>query len=212
MEIYFGKRIRKVRIGMIFGKKSGVTWLAVFLGNPGPKYEWTRHNAGFITCDALAKKKGVSVNRAKFRALTATVGMGDESVLLMKPQTYMNNPGEAVGEAVRFYKIPPEHVIVVSDEVSLPTGRLRIRQKGSAGGHNGLKSIIAHLGTDQFPRIRLGVGAPPHPGQDQIDWVLGVPKNEDAVAFAEAVDRAADAVADYITNGAEHTMSRFNKK
>ena len=210
MEIYFGKRIRKVRIGMIFGKKSGVTWLAVFLGNPGPKYEWTRHNVGFITCDALAKKKGVSVNKAKFRALTATVGMGDESVLLMKPQTYMNNSGEAVGEAVRFYKIPPEHVIVVSDEVSLPTGRLRIRQKGSAGGHNGLKSIIAHLGTDQFPRIRLGVGAPPHPDYDMADWVLGTFKNQDAEDMDAATARAWDAVVCYITEGPEKAMDRFN--
>lgn len=197
---------------MIFGKKSGVTWLAVFLGNPGPKYEWTRHNAGFLTCDALAKKLGVNVNRARFKALTATCDIGGESVLLMKPQTYMNSSGEAAAEAARFYKIPPEHVIVVSDEVSLPVGRLRIRQKGSAGGHNGLKSIIDQLGSDQFPRIRLGVGAPPHPDYDMADWVLSVFRDQDAADIADAAKRAAEAVECYITEGPERAMNRFNTK
>lgn len=197
---------------MIFGKKSGVTWLAVFLGNPGPKYEWTRHNAGFLTCDALAKKLGVNVNRARFKALTATCDIGGESVMLMKPQTYMNSSGEAAAEAARFYKIPPEHVIVVSDEVSLPVGRLRIRQKGSAGGHNGLKSIIAQLGSDQFPRIRLGVGAPPHPDYDMADWVLSVFRDQDAADIADAAKRAAEAVECYIIEGPERAMNRFNTK
>lgn len=197
---------------MIFGKKSGVTWLAVFLGNPGPKYEWTRHNAGFLTCDALAKKLGVNVNRARFKALTATCDIGGESVMLMKPQTYMNSSGEATAEAARFYKIPPEHVIVVSDEVSLPVGRLRIRQKGSAGGHNGLKSIIDQLGSDQFPRIRLGVGAPPHPDYDMADWVLSVFRDQDAADIADAAKRAAEAVECYITEGPERAMNRFNTK
>ena len=197
---------------MIFGKKSGVTWLAVFLGNPGPKYEWTRHNAGFLTCDALAKKLGVNVNRARFKALTAICDIGGESVMLMKPQTYMNNSGEAAAEAARFYKIPPEHVIVVSDEVSLPVGRLRIRQKGSAGGHNGLKSIIDQLGSDQFPRIRLGVGAPPLPDYDMADWVLSVFRDQDAADIADAAKRAAEAVECYITEGPERAMNRFNTK
>ena len=197
---------------MIFGKKSGVTWLAVFLGNPGPKYEWTRHNAGFLTCDALAKKLGVNVNRARFKALTATCDIGGESVMLMKPQTYMNSSGEAAAEAARFYKIPPEHVIVVSDEVSLPVGRLRIRQKGSAGGPNGLKSIIDQLGSDQFPRIRLGVGAPPHPDYDMADWVLSVFRDQDAADIADAAKRAAEAVECYITEGPERAMNRFNTK
>lgn len=197
---------------MIFGKKSGVTWLAVFLGNPGPKYEWTRHNAGFLTCDALAKKLGVNVNRARFKALTATCDIGGESVMLMKPQTYMNSSGEAAAEAARFYKIPPEHVIVVSDEVSLPVGRLRIRQKGSSGGHNGLKSIIDQLGSDQFPRIRLGVGAPPHPDYDMADWVLSVFRDQDAADIADAAKRAAEAVECYITEGPERAMNRFNTK
>ncbi len=194
----------------MFGKNSGIQWLVVFLGNPGAKYTGTRHNAGFLAGDALARTLGVSVTRLRFRSLTGQGRIGGEGVLLMKPQTYMNLSGEAVGEAARFYKIPPERVLVVSDEIALPPGRIRIRQKGSAGGHNGLKNIIAHLGTDQFPRVRIGVGAPPQPGPDQIDWVLGVPKNEDAEAFADAVKRAAEAVKDYIENGPEHAMGRYN--
>ena len=155
-------------------------WLVVFLGNPGLRYEGTRHNAGFMTADALAKKLDLSINRARFHALTGKTEIGGESVLLMKPQTYMNLSGEAAAEAAKFYKIPPERVIVVSDETALPIGKLRVRSKGSAGGHNGLKSIIACLGSDQFPRIRLGVGAPPHPDYDMADWVLSAFKNQDA--------------------------------
>lgn len=194
-----------------FGKSTGgVTWLAVFLGNPGPRYEGTRHNAGFMTADALAKDKGLRIDRARFRALTAVCELGGEKVLLMKPQTYMNLSGEAVQQAVRFYKIPPEHVLVVSDEVSLPIGKLRVRQKGSAGGHNGLKSIIACLGTEDFPRIRLGVGAPPHPDYDMADWVLASFKNQDAADMAAAAKRAAQAVESYITDGPDKTMNKFN--
>lgn len=195
---------------MFFGKSGGVKWLVVFLGNPGLKYECTRHNAGFMTADALAKEKGIKINRSRFKALTATVDMGGESVLLMKPQTYMNLSGEAVIQAVKFYKIAPENVIVVSDEMSLPIGKLRIRTKGSAGGHNGLKNIIAHLGTDSFPRIRIGVGAPPHPDYDVADWVLSVFRNKDAEEMAEAVKRAAEAVECYVLHGPERAMNRFN--
>jgi len=195
---------------MFFAKSGGVKWLVVFLGNPGLKYECTRHNAGFMAADALAKDKGISINRSRFKALTATVDMGGESVLLMKPQTYMNLSGEAVIQAVRFYKIAPENVIVVSDEMSLPIGKLRIRTKGSAGGHNGLKNIIAHLGTDSFPRIRIGVGAPPHPDYDVADWVLSVFRNHDAEEMAEAAKRAAEAVECYVLHGPERAMNRFN--
>ena len=145
---------------MLFGKKPAVEWIAVFLGNPGPKYENTRHNAGFMAGAAAEKLFGVRMNRLRHRALTARADVGGHGLLLMEPQTYMNLSGEAVGEAARFYKVPAEHVIVVSDEMALPPGSLRIRQSGSAGGHNGLKSIIAHLGTDAFPRIRLGIGEP----------------------------------------------------
>ena len=195
---------------MLFRSSGSVSWLLVFLGNPGPKYDCTRHNAGFMAGDALAKKLGVSVNRARFKALTATAEIGGEKVLLMKPQTYMNLSGEAVGEAARFYKIPPEHVIVVSDEISLPLGKLRVRMKGSAGGHNGLKSIIAALGSDAFPRVRIGVGAPPHPDYDMADWVLSVFRNQDLEDMLAAADRAADAVTCYVSNGPERAMNRFN--
>ena len=195
---------------MIFSKPGGVSWLVVFLGNPGIQYEGTRHNAGFMTGDALARDKGLSINKLRFRALTALWETGGEKVLLMKPQTYMHLSGEAVAQAVRFYKIPPEHVLVVSDEMSLPIGKLRIRQKGSAGGHNGLKSIIACLKTEAFPRIRLGVGAPPHPDYDTADWVLSVFRNQDAEDMAATVKRAAQAVECYITEGPERAMNRFN--
>ena len=195
---------------MFFKKPGGVSWLIVFLGNPGPRYEMTRHNAGFMAADAMAKEKNVNINKARFKALTATCDIGGESVLLMKPQTFMNLSGDAVAQAAKFYKIPPEHVIVVSDEVSLPIGKLRIRTKGSAGGHNGLKDIIAKLGTDAFPRIRIGVGAPPHPDYDMADWVLSSFKNQDAEDMLAAAARAAQAAQCYITQGADRAMNRFN--
>ena len=195
---------------MFFKSSGSVSWLLVFLGNPGPKYECTRHNAGFMAADALAKKLGVSINRARFKALTAPAEINGEKVLLMKPQTYMNLSGEAVGEAARFYKILPENVIVVSDEVSLPLGKLRVRMKGSAGGHNGLKSIITSLGSDNFPRVRIGVGAPPHPDYDMADWVLSVFRNQDLEDMLSAADKAAEAVITYVTDGPERAMNRFN--
>lgn len=195
---------------MLFKKPGGVSWLIVFLGNPGPRYEMTRHNAGFMAADAMAKEKNVNINKARFKALTATCDIGGESVLLMKPQTFMNLSGDAVAQAAKFYKIPPEHVIVVSDEISLPIGKLRIRTKGSAGGHNGLKDIIAKLGTDAFPRIRIGVGAPPHPDYDMADWVLSTFKNQDAEDMLAAAERAAQAAQCYIAQGADRAMNRFN--
>ena len=197
---------------MLFKKPGGVNWLIVFLGNPGVKYEGTRHNAGFMTADVMAKNKGVAINRLRFKALTAQCTIGGESVLLMKPQTYMNLSGEAVAQAARFYKIPSARIIVVSDEMALPVGKLRIRTKGSAGGHNGLKNIIALLGTEELPRIRLGVGAPPHPDYDVKDWVLSTFKNQDAEDMARAAENAAAAVECYITDGAERAMNRFNNK
>lgn len=195
---------------MLFKKPGGVSWLIVFLGNPGPRYEMTRHNAGFMAADAMAKEMNVSINKLRFKALTASCEIGGESVLLMKPQTFMNLSGDAVSQAAKFYKIPPEQVIVVSDEISLPIGKLRIRTKGSAGGHNGLKDIIAKLGTDAFPRIRIGVGAPPHPDYDMADWVLSSFKNQDAEDMLAAAARAAQAAQCYITQGAERAMNRFN--
>ena len=195
---------------MLFKSSGSFSWFVVFLGNPGPRYECTRHNAGFMAGDALAKKLGVNINKLRFKALTAECEINGERVLLMKPQTFMNLSGEAVGEAARFYKIPPEHVLVVSDEVSLPLGKLRVRQKGSAGGHNGLKSIIAALGGDGFPRVRIGVGAPPHPEYDMADWVLSVFRNQDLEDMQSAAQRAAEAVITYISDGPERAMNRFN--
>jgi len=195
---------------MLLKKPGGIGWLVVFLGNPGLKYTDTRHNAGFMTGDALAKSLGVSINRARFQALVGECTIGQERVLLMKPQTYMNLSGDAAIQAVNFYKIPPEHVLVVSDEISLPIGKLRVRTKGSAGGHNGLKSLIARLGTEDFPRIRLGVGAPPHPDYDMADWVLSSFRNQDAEDMAKAVSRAAEAVVCYITEGPDKAMNKFN--
>ena len=198
---------------MFFKKPGGaVSWLIVFLGNPGPRYAGTRHNAGFMAADAMEKDKGVKINRSRFKALTATVSFGGEGVLLMKPQTYMNLSGEAVAQAVRFYKIAPDHVIVISDEMSLPIGALRVRKKGSAGGHNGLKNIISHLGTEEFPRIRMGVGSVPHPDYDVKDWVLSVFRDKDAELMADCAKRAAGAAECYIVNGPDRAMNIYNSK
>lgn len=195
---------------MLFKRPGGISWLVVFLGNPGTKYEMTRHNAGFMAGDAMAKAQGAAINRSRFKALTGTCDIGGETVMLMKPQTFMNLSGEAVAQAASFYKLAPDHVIVVSDEVALPIGKLRIRTKGSAGGHNGLKNIIALLGTDQFPRIRIGVGAAPHPDYDMADWVLSSFKGKDAEDILAAAARAAEAVECYITKGADRAMNLYN--
>ena len=198
---------------MFFVRKSnsgGVEWLIVGLGNPGDKYEATRHNVGFMVVDELAERARVPVQKLKHRALTNTLGVGGVKVLLMKPVTYMNLSGEAAREAAAFYKVPPERVLVVSDDVALPPGRLRIRKGGSAGGHNGLKNLIQHLGTDQFPRVRVGVGEKPHPDYDMADWVLGKLQGEDKKAVDAAVKRAADAVECLIREGPDRAMSRYN--
>ena len=195
---------------MLFSAGGGVSWLVVFLGNPGPRYAGTRHNAGFMAADAMARAKKLKIDRLRFQALTCQCELGGEKVLLMKPQTYMNLSGEAVSKAARFYKVAPDHVLVVSDEMALPVGKLRVRTKGSAGGHNGLKNIIACLGTEDFPRIRIGVGAPPHPDYEMIDWVLSTFQNQDAETMAAAADRAAAAVECYIARGPERAMNLYN--
>ncbi|HIS44648.1 MAG TPA: aminoacyl-tRNA hydrolase [Candidatus Scatomorpha merdigallinarum] len=194
---------------MFFGRQRPVEWIVAFLGNPGPKYENTRHNAGFMAGAAAQERFGVKMDRLRHRALTARCEIAGQGVLLMEPQTYMNLSGEAVGEAARFYKVPSEHVIVVSDEMALTPGSLRIRKSGSAGGHNGLKSIIAHLGTDQFPRIRLGIGEPEH---EPVDWVLGKFTGSDAEAIADACKRAAAAIECYISEGPDRAMTKYNRK
>lgn len=197
---------------MLFGKSQKPVWMIVCLGNPGAKYAKTRHNAGFMAADALEREYGVKINKLKFKALTAVAQIGGEAVLLMKPQTYMNLSGEAVGEAARFYKIDPAHILVVSDEMSLAAGKMRIRRKGSAGGHNGLKNIIAHLGTDEFPRIRIGVGAPApsNDGDEVIDWVIGSVPQSELKLIEETAAKAAEACACYIKNGPEQAMNRYN--
>jgi len=196
---------------MAFFKKSGgVQWLLVCLGNPGKQYENTRHNIGFMTADALEKKNGVRINKLRFRALTGEMTIGGERVLVLKPQTYMNLSGEAVKLAGGFYKIPPERVLVISDDVSLPLGKLRIRAGGSAGGHNGLKNIIAHLGTDQFPRIKVGVGAPQHPEHEMVDWVIGNFTPAEKKVVEEAVQKAMDAAACLIEKGVSEAQNRYN--
>ncbi len=195
---------------MLFQKKAPVSWLIVGLGNPGEKYEGTRHNVGWRVADELGERGRFPIQRLKFRALTNTAVIGGQSALVMKPVTYMNLSGEAVAEAARFYKLPPDHVLIISDDVDLPVGRLRLRKGGSAGGHNGLKSVIQHLGTDQFPRLRLGVGAKPRPDYDMVDWVLSRFQGEDKQRVDEAVLRAADAVECLLRDGIEKAMNRFN--
>ena len=191
-------------------KSSSLDWIVVFLGNPGDKYENTRHNVGFMTADALGEKLNKPIQRLKFKALTNVVEYGGCRVLLMKPTTYMNLSGEAVREACMFYKLPPERVLVVSDDVSLPVGKIRLRRNGSAGGHNGLRSIIGQLHSDQFPRLRIGVGAKPHPDYDMADWVLGRFSKEDRKAIDAAIDRALDAMECLFTQGIDKAMSRYN--
>jgi PTH1 family peptidyl-tRNA hydrolase len=196
---------------MFFKKDAaGVSWLLVCLGNPGDKYENTRHNVGFMVADEVAGRQGKPIQRLKFKALTNTLTISGEKVLVMKPITYMNLSGEAVRQAADFYKIPPERVLVVSDDTALAIGRLRIRQKGSAGGHNGLKNIIQHLGTDQFPRLRVGVGEKPHPDYDMADWVLGKFTGEDKKTIEAAVKRAADAIECILDQGIDRGMGKFN--
>lgn len=198
---------------MFFGKNSkggGAEWLVVCLGNPGDKYDGTRHNVGFMVADEIGEREHIPIQKLKFKALTNTCELGGAKVLLMKPITYMNLSGEAVRQAADFYKVPAERVLVVSDDVFLPVGKLRIRLKGSAGGHNGLKSIIAHLGSESFPRLKIGVGEKPHPDYDLADWVLGKFAGEDKKAIDAAIKRAADAVEAIIRDGAEKAMGKFN--
>ena len=194
----------------IFKSSGGVQWLVVCLGNPGKQYENTRHNIGFMTADEIERRSGVKINKLRYRALTGEVKIAGQRVLVLKPQTYMNLSGEAVKLAGAFYKIPPENVIVISDDVSLPLGKLRIRASGSAGGHNGLKNIIAHLGTDAFPRIKVGVGAPEHPEHEMVDWVIGNFTPQEKKVVAEAVGRAADAVECLIGKGVSEAQNKFN--
>ena len=188
-----------------------VTHIVVGLGNPGQKYEKTRHNAGFIAIDFIAQSLGVRIDRAKFHALVCECEMGGCRVLLMKPETFMNNSGVAIGEAANFYKIPPERVIVLHDEISFDAGIIRIRRKGSAGGHNGLKSIIAQLSSDAFPRIKIGVGQKPSPEYDLVDWVLGkFPKADKELLFSQFAN-IDSSVALILTGKIDEAMNKYSK-
>ena len=174
---------------MIFKKSGPPEWLLVCLGNYGKQYENTRHNIGFMAAERLIDKRDLRCNRLRFRALTEVIEFGGANVLLMMPQTYMNLSGDSIAPLAGFFKIPADHVIVLCDDITQAPGKLRIRPSGSAGGHNGLKSIIARLGGENFPRIRIGIGAKPHPDYDLAAWVLGKFPPEDAKAIA---DRYAD--------------------
>ena len=196
---------------MLFGNKSSaVDWLIVGLGNPGQKYEHTRHNMGFLTVDLMAEKQGVKLNKVKFKAAFNIMNFADAKCLVMKPQTYMNLSGEAVREAAQFYKVPADHVLVIYDDVSLPVGKIRVRPTGSAGGHNGIKNIIAHLGTQDFPRVKIGVGAKPTPDYDLADWVLSSFSAQDEKALSVSLKNAADAALAIIDHGVPEAANRFN--
>ncbi|MDY3691447.1 MAG: aminoacyl-tRNA hydrolase [Dysosmobacter sp.] len=196
---------------MLFGNKSAaVDWLVVGLGNPGQKYANTRHNMGFLTVDLLAEKAGVKLNKVKFKSAYNILPFAGCKCLVMKPQTYMNLSGEAVREAVQFYKIPADHVLVIYDDVSLPVGKLRVRPTGSAGGHNGIKNIIAHLGTQDFPRVKIGTGSPAGGGADMIDWVIGEPSKAEKQVLLESFEKAIDAAACIIEHGCQKAMNDFN--
>ena len=196
---------------MLF-RKSVIDWLIVGLGNPGREYERTRHNVGYRTAELLAQEAGVKIDRAKFRSLTRSCTLAGRKVLLLKPETYMNNSGEAVQLAAMFYKVPIDHILVLSDDISLPVGKIRVRAEGSAGGHNGLKSVISHLGSQEFPRIRIGVGAKPHPDYDLADWVLSSFTPQEEKELAPALEHAAAAALELLKNGPQAAASRYNGK
>lgn len=196
---------------MLFGK-SGCDWIIVGLGNPGGEYEKTRHNVGFRTLELLAGQQKVKIDRLKFQALTRMVTWNGQKLLLVEPQTYMNASGAAVSALASYYKVQPGHILVIFDDISLPVGRIRIRRDGSAGGHNGIKSIIQSLGTDQFPRVKVGVGAKPHPDYDLADWVLSRFSAQEEKTLAPALENAAAAALLVLEQGVEKAASAYNGK
>lgn len=188
-----------------------VSFIIVGLGNIGKQYEMTRHNAGFLAIDRIAEKYGVKIDRVKFRATVGECTIGGKRVLLMKPTTLMNLSGLAVGEAASFYKIPPENVLVLHDEISFDPGIIRIRRKGSAGGHNGLKSLISSLASEEFPRIKIGVGKKPNPQYDLADWVLGKMPEADMKAMSARFDDIATAAEMIVSGRIDDAMAKFSK-
>lgn len=193
-------------------KQDQESWLIVGLGNPGREYEKTRHNCGFRAIDVLAQKLGCSVDKGKFQGLYGQCVYHGVKLLLLMPQTYMNLSGRSVLQLSAFFKIPPQRIIVLFDDISLPPGRLRIRANGSAGGHNGIKSIIQELGSQDFPRVKIGVGAKPHPDYDLADWVLSTFSAGEEKELAPALERAADAALCIIDEGTAAASNRFGGK
>ncbi|MEG1441095.1 MAG: aminoacyl-tRNA hydrolase [Oscillospiraceae bacterium] len=185
-------------------------YIVVGLGNPGQEYVGTRHNIGFETADAICSKYDVKMKSSKFKAQVGEFRIGTEKILLVKPQTFMNLSGEAVREIMDYYDVDNENLIVIYDDISLPTGKIRIREKGSAGGHNGIKNIIYQLGSDKFPRIKIGVGAPEHPDFDMKDYVLGRFSKEEIEILIKTVIKATDALEEIIRVDALSAMSKFN--
>ena len=187
------------------------TYIVAGLGNPGSEYKNTRHNAGFLAVDAIAARAGATVDRARYHALTGEATLGGVRVLLMKPETFMNSSGDAIAEAATFYKIPPENVIILCDDISFAPGRFRIRRRGSAGGHNGLKSIIARLGSEDFPRVKIGVGEKPSAEYPLVDWVLGRFPEADRAAIDARLGDIVDAVTMMVTGDCEAAMNRYSR-
>ncbi len=198
----------------MFFKKSKpagpIDFIIVGLGNPGTKHENTRHNAGFMALDALAKDLGVKVDRVRFRAYCGEGKIGDKRVLLMKPQTFMNNSGEAVREAMQFYKLPAEQVLLLFDDISLPVGGLRVRRNGSAGGQNGVKSIIGLCGSDAFPRVKLGIGAKPHPDYNLAEWVLSRFSKDELKTMQQTAEKAVGAARLIVDGNIDEAMNRYS--
>ncbi|MBR6506396.1 MAG: aminoacyl-tRNA hydrolase [Clostridia bacterium] len=188
----------------------GIEYIIVGLGNPEPKYDTTRHNAGFRAIDHLAEQRGVRINSLKHRALCGKTEIAGKKVLLLKPQTYMNHSGEAVRSAMDFYKVPPEKIIVLFDDCAIGVGEIRIRRKGSAGGHNGIKSLIEHLGTQDFPRVKIGVGEKPHPDYDMADWVLSNFSQSEFKSVCSRFDDVSKAVELIVSGETDKAMNLFN--
>ena len=191
-------------------RKPSAGWMLVGLGNPGPKYARSRHNVGFRAIDALCERQRCRCDRLRLKALTGFCELGGQKVLLVKPMTYMNLSGQAVRPLADYYRIPPERILVIFDDVSLPVGRLRVRPDGSAGGHNGVKSLIAELGTQTFPRIKVGVGEKPHPDYDLADWVLSSFSSQEEKLLGPTIERVLDAAGAVIAEGVPRAMNQFN--
>ncbi len=191
-------------------KKTAIDWLVVGLGNPGMAYEHTRHNAGIDALTVLAKDHGIVLNKKQFKALTGTGEIAGKKVMLLFPQTFMNNSGEAVQAAMAFYKLTTDQVLVLSDDIALNPGVVRVRKKGSDGGQKGLRSIIQHIGEDTFPRVRIGVGAKPHPAYDLADWVLSKYKKDEQPLMEDAFEKAAGAAKCIIGGSIEEAMNKYS--